>query len=63
MPKVRSPYDEPVIVPWLDHRTVNPGQIVGVTDDQLAGFLASGWLPADADTKKAAAEPAANQEG
>lgn len=53
--KVRSPYAEPVIVPWLDHRTVNPNQVVGVTEAQLPGFLASGWQPADAETKKAAA--------
>jgi hypothetical protein len=62
MPKLRSPYNEPVIVPWLDHRTVNPGQVVGVTDAQLPGFLASGWEPADAETKKAAAALSAQAE-
>lgn len=53
--KVRSPYAEPVVVPWLDNRTVNPGQVVDVPDGQLPGFLAAGWAPADAETKKAAA--------
>lgn len=53
--KVRSPYAEPVVVPGLDNRTVNPGQVVDVPDGQLPGFLEAGWAPADAESKKAAA--------
>ncbi len=58
MAKVRQPYDEPVVVPALDHRTVNPGQVVTVDDREVASFLAAGWTPADADTKKTAAKRA-----
>jgi hypothetical protein len=54
MPKVRSPYDEPVIVPWLDHRIVDPGQEVVVTPEQVPGFLAAGWTTVDTDNRKAA---------
>jgi hypothetical protein len=52
--KVRQPYDEPVIVPALDDQVVNPGQLVTIPDGQLPNFLAAGWKPGDADTKKAA---------
>ena len=54
MPKVRSPYDEPVIVPWLDHRIVDPGQEVAVTPDQVKGFLAAGWVAVDTTARRAA---------
>lgn len=54
MAKVRQPYDEPVVVPWLGDQTVNPGQVVAIRDDQLAGFLEAGWQPADPAAKKAA---------
>lgn len=60
--KVRQPYDEPVIVPWLDDKIVNPGQVVDIAPDQLEGFLASTWVPADPEAKKAAAEAAPDSE-
>lgn len=67
MAKLRSLYEEPVTVPWLDGLVANSGQVVGVPDDLLPNFLAAGrplpdggvgpgWEPADAATKKAAAE-------
>lgn len=56
MAKVRQPYAEPVIVPWLGGQAVNPGQVVAVRDEQLPGFLEAGWQPGDAATKKAADE-------
>lgn len=63
MAKVRQPYDEPVIVPALDDRVVNPGQVVTIPDDQLPNFLEAGWKPADAATKKqdTPAEPAGRE--
>lgn len=60
--KVRQPYDEPVVVPALDQRTVNPGQVVTIPEDQLASFLSAGWKPADADTRKAAEKLAGETE-
>lgn len=62
--KVRSPYAEPVDVPWLG-MTVNPGQVVDIPADQLPNWLEAGWEPADPDTRKAAAaartRPAADE--
>jgi hypothetical protein len=52
--KLRSPYDEPVKVPWLDDLLVNPGQAITVPDGLLPNFLASGWQPADKPTQAAA---------
>jgi hypothetical protein len=52
--RVRQPYDEPVIVPALDDRVVNPHQVVDIPNVHLPNFLAAGWRPADADTKKSA---------
>jgi hypothetical protein len=60
---VRQPYNEPVTVPALGDRVVNPGQVVGIPADQLASFLAAGWAPADADTRKAAASASDEREG
>lgn len=53
--KIRSPYDEPVRVPWLDDLVVNPGQVVTVPEPMLVNFLAAGWEPADKEAKDAAA--------
>lgn len=51
--KVRQPYGEPRIVPWLGDVTVNPGQVVTVPDADLPSYLEAGWQPADAGTRKA----------
>jgi hypothetical protein len=53
--KIRSPYDEPVRVPWLDDLVVNPGQVVTIPDNLLVNFVAAGWEPADKAAKDAAA--------
>lgn len=53
MPKVRSPYSEPVIVPWLDNRIVDPGQEVVVTPDLVPGFIAAGWTPVETPARRA----------
>lgn len=54
MAKVRQPYDEPVSVPALGGRVVNPRQTVEIPDDQVDNFLAAGWKPADEAAKRAA---------
>jgi hypothetical protein len=72
--KLRSLYDEPVTVPWLDDQVVKPGQVLAVPDGLLAHFLAAGrplpdggagpgWEPADAATKKAASDLAKQGDG
>lgn len=55
MAKVRQSYDEPVVVPWLGDRVVQPGEDVIVPDEDLVHYLEAGWRPADAATGKAAA--------
>lgn len=56
MAKVKQPYGEPRIVPWLDDQVVNPGQVVDIPDDQLASFLEAGWEQLEAKTKTSAQE-------
>lgn len=53
MARVKSPYDEPREVPWLeriDEHPVQPGEVVEVPDEMLASFIEAGWYPADAET-------------
>lgn len=52
--RVKQPYDEPRIVPWLGDRVVEAGEIVDVPGDMLASFLEAGWTPTDAQAKAAA---------
>lgn len=52
MAKVRQPYPEVRFVPWIG-RDVEPGEVVGVPDDELASYLEAGWEPADSATGKA----------
>jgi hypothetical protein len=53
MAKLRQPFEEPRVVPWLGHIIVEPGQTITVPDEDLASWLEGGWEPADAATKKA----------
>lgn len=52
--RVKSPYDEPRIVPLLGDLVVEPGQIVDIPEDTAAMFIAAGWTPTDVAAKKAA---------
>lgn len=63
--RVKSPYAEPRIVPWLGDRVVDAGEIVDVPGEHLANYVAAGWTPTDAQAKAAAAklaEPAADSD-
>lgn len=59
--QVRQPYGEERFVPWLG-RTVQPGEVAEVPDDDLASYLEAGWTPADKPTQKASAELAKAKE-
>ncbi|MCX4468725.1 hypothetical protein OOK41_31630 [Micromonospora sp. NBC_01655] len=53
MARVKQPYDEARFVPWIG-RSVAPGDIVEVPDEDLANYLEAGWTAAqDKDTKRA----------
>lgn len=54
MARVKSPYDEPREVPWLeriDEHPVQPGEVVDVPEEMLASFVEAGWYPADGETR------------
>jgi hypothetical protein len=50
MTKIRSPFDEPVRVPWLNERIVGPDEVVQVPDQYVENFLAGGWQLVDPPT-------------
>lgn len=39
MAKIRLAADEPLIVPWLGHRTVQPDEVVTVPDDDFEAYV------------------------
>lgn len=51
--KVIQPYVEPVEVPALGRRWVQPGAVVVIPGPDLASFLEAGWIPADEQTRAA----------
>jgi hypothetical protein len=51
--KLKQPFDEARVVPWMGHIIVEPGAVVTVPDEDLASYLEGGWEPADAATKRA----------
>lgn len=59
MARVKSPYDEPREVPWLDRideHPVQPGEVVEVSEEMLASFLEAGWFAGDEETRGRAGE-------
>lgn len=57
MPKLRSPYPERRVVPWLG-REIDPDEVVDVPDRDVPSYLAAGWKPVDDPKPKAAAAAA-----
>ncbi len=55
MAMVRQPYGEERFVPWIG-RLVQPGEIVEVSDVDLAAYLAAGWQQEKAKGGKPASE-------
>jgi hypothetical protein len=58
MAKIRSPFDEPVRVPWLGDRVVEPDQVVPCPDKYVANFVAAGWHVVDPPAEAVADPPA-----
>lgn len=44
MARVKQPFDERRMVPWIG-REVDPGEVVEVPDADLASYLEAGWQP------------------
>ena len=61
MAKIRLAADEPRIVPWLDHRTVQPDEVVTVADDDFEAFVCQDiWQAVESPKPKAALKRAAS---
>ena len=53
MVMLRSPYDEPRDVPWLNRtgeRAVEPDELVDVPDELAENFLEAGWIDPAAES-------------
>lgn len=57
MARICSPFTEPVRVPWLGDRVVDPDEVVEIPDDLLPNFVAGGWKDLDSEDLKPAAKP------
>lgn len=63
MAKIRSPFDEPVRVPWLGDRVVDPDEVVPCPDRFVENFVAAGWQVVDppAEVTAEVTDPTADQ--
>jgi hypothetical protein len=62
MAKVRLAADEPRIVPWLDHRTVQPDEVVIIPDDQFDSYVCQDiWQAVEPPKPKPAVKRAAKE--